>query len=182
MAMMFHKLNHNHNISDVGLVDLREQYGMVIDGVWRGLKYWSVSEEFVNKVSEYIPPNKDFIVRLMVINNHYIPPHIDDGPVAALNFYIDTDAQNTIFYENTDVEKQTIDAHATERGGFWNEKDLTPISSFCAEPSDIYLLDISKIHSVMADKVSKDRTVLTIQSGYTSFEEWADWLRKKGKL
>lgn len=85
-------------------------------------------------------------------------PHIDkNGVSTSMNWYINPADSITQFWTKkkaandqglvanvTKYEKETFDDGVR----FWSHDQVDPVCHFCAEKNEIYLLDVTKIHSV----------------------------------
>lgn len=79
-----------------------------------------------------------------------IGAHVDLHRVATLNYYLEAHNEITTFYD-------------------WVGGDVTPRSDFCASTGSVYILDVTKPHSVsMHPRIT--RRVLTMSFFHTSFE------------
>jgi hypothetical protein len=80
------------------------------------------------------------------------PPHIDIGRVTSINIYENINGEETSFYEY-------------EKGGKINK-----VASFTAQNGDVYLLNVSKPHSVQMIP-NKKRKFFSVYFKETSFEQ-----------
>jgi len=74
-------------------------------------------------------------------------PHRDHDTTTALNYYISTSNDPTIFYkQNADAKAYTYPGK--KQANIFNSNDLVEIGRFNANSNDVYLLNVSEIHSV----------------------------------
>jgi hypothetical protein len=81
----------------------------------------------------------------------YLPPHIDNVRVAAINVYLQTNGDETTYYH-------------------YSKGKVNPIFSFVANTGETYLLNVDKPHSVKLKSPAK-RKILTISFAKLSYEE-----------
>lgn len=84
-------------------------------------------------------------------NDVYLPPHIDNVRVAAINVYLQTNGDETTYYH-------------------YSKGKVNPIFSFVANTGETYLLNVDKPHSVKLKSPAK-RKILTISFAKLSYEE-----------
>ena len=123
------------------------EYGVVRDGKFLGLRYYSVDEETSRKLLDTLvhpEQHRHFKVYLMVINTPYVLPHSDNDISVVINYYVKTAGAITAFWE-TKVKKEVP---------IYCEHELTPLESFKAEPNEAWVLDITQIHSVVCSETS----------------------------
>ena len=144
--MYFKKLNLKLDIPSNEIGKKEIEYGFDIDDKFNGLWY---SDLKINNQIDFIPQQykSDFYL-LFLEANSYILPHSDSGPTAVINFYIETNNCATQFYEIKDDAKPYQIDNQTD-GHVYDLNDLIETDSFIAEPGDIYILDVSKVHSVI---------------------------------
>jgi hypothetical protein len=172
---MFTKLNINHNFSLQSSRKLKFQHGKVIDDAWRGVSYYEADIEMDTEIKKYIPEKyrNYFDVTLMIISGPYIPPHIDDGAVlAAMNFYMETSNACTYFHQVKDNVIPTMKTLPStgSTGKFFAIEDLETVSQFKANRGEVYLLDVSKIHSVSIEN-SSDREAYCLQTNELTYTQ-----------
>jgi hypothetical protein len=113
--------------------------------------------------------------------NAQIPPHTDSGIKSTINIYINTDDCVTQFYKfkNTDPTTQQV---TNQTDGFiFNETDLEKTNSFVAEPSQAWLLDVSRPHAVIPHSDFNERTAIAISSTL-AYNVVQDILKETGNL
>ena len=144
--MYFKKLNLQFNIPSYKVGKKLDQYGFDINNKFNGLWYSDIK---INGELNLIPERykSDFDISLLEANS-FILPHSDSGSTSVINFYIETNNCATQFYEvKDDAKPYQID---NQTNGFvYDLNDLVEKASFIAEPKDIYILDVSKVHSVI---------------------------------
>jgi len=119
----------------------------------------------------FIHPNarKHFKIALMVINHSYIPPHTDNDLKMVMNLYMKTADATTYFWRPKNDVVTTLQLEMQTDGRLFREDDLECVASFRAETNDLWMLNVSKIHSVrsMRDEL---RVAFCFQSTTLNFE------------
>jgi hypothetical protein len=170
--MYFKKLDLTFTPPEFQLGEREMEYGMNVDNEFRGIWYSGIKEDPDFELKKYIPEKyrDDFVVQLMEIN-FFILPHTDSGGKSVINFYIETDKCLTQFYDIKKDSKPFKIDNQTD-GCVYDLKDLEVGPSFIARPGDIYILDVSKVHSVMPlgeEKVK--RKAFCLSSSQLKFKE-----------
>ena len=170
--MYFKKLDLNFTPPEFQLGEREMEYGMNVDNEFRGIWYSGIKEDPDFELKKYIPEKyrHDFVVQLMEIN-FFILPHTDSGGKSVINFYIETDKCLTQFY-NIKKDSKPFKIDNQTDGCVYDLKDLEVGPSFIARPGDIYILDVSKVHSVMPlgeEKVK--RKAFCLSSSQLKFKE-----------
>ena len=170
--MYFKKLNLNFTPPEFQLGEREMEYGLNVDNEFRGIWYSGIKEDPDFELKKYIPKKyrNNFIVQLMEVN-FFILPHIDSGGKSVINFYIETDKCLTQFYEIKKGSKPFQIDNQTD-GCVYDVKDLDKGPSFIARPGDVYILDVSKVHSVIPlgeEKVK--RKAFCLSSSELNFNE-----------
>lgn len=112
----------------------------------------------------------------MNISNSYICPHTDSDRKVAINFYIKTGGATTLFWnKKSGIENSTKVAGQTN-GFTYRECDLNLCGFFRAQPNDIYILDVTQIHSVI-NNLKKDRIAYTLASNILSYTQTVEILQ-----
>ena len=134
--MTFVKLQNEIIITQYDLNNIVQSYGRIIDGIWRGVKYYNVSSTEADKLWNLIPKNyhSEFFITLMSINSN-IPAHTDSGILCTINVYIQPCDCVTTFYKvtgkvtTTQVENQTS-------GVIFDKSCLVKIDEFSAQNNE----------------------------------------------
>lgn len=122
-------------------------------------------ETFLNLVPEHTW--KNWSVTYMTITD-MAPPHIDNKITSNINFYITTDNCITKFWTPKAEPLSTYQLSTQTNGRLYDTAQLEMVSNFIAQDGDVYLLDITKIHSVEAiNKQTFNRTAISMHSYYT---------------
>lgn len=128
-------------------------YGKNRNEAFVGISYSMVATPDAARAFEVLPEKyrKDFYLALMEINT-FIPPHIDTGVLATINFYIKPDGCTTQFYRFRDDHKAT---RVDTKGYVYDLSELEDTVRFTAEQDSVYLLDTTVPHAVwdMGDEV-----------------------------
>ncbi len=161
----FHDVAYNEG-------DRFRSYGFELNGKIHGIEYLRLEDIDKRPFLSVIPERyyKDFYLTLMKINA-IVPPHTDSNILATINFYIRTDNCLTQFYSfNTDkIESFKLSTQTT--GSIFARHCLDDEDSFIADPYDIYLLDVSKPHSVSSVSNSKvERLAFCLQTMVHNFD------------
>lgn len=105
-----------------------------------------------------------FVPYVFCINLSYIQsalPHFHTYDESVVNYYIDTDEYETIFYRSTvDPIDTKTDLNSANEGliKFVNINTIEPIEKFVAKTGDCYVLNSKAIHSV--SQINDTRTSL----------------------
>jgi hypothetical protein len=182
--MNFIKLKNNLDIVDYSIYETTNSYGLIIDGTFKGIKYSNVESSIKQQLLELIPEEHRhyFGISVMQVNTK-IPPHTDSNITATINFYIKTDNCLTQFYSlNTDAPK-TKQVENQTNGHLFSINDLNIEDSFIAKSGEIWLLDVSKPHSVHPTQPGLvDRVALCLSSRKFNFNETVELLKSTGNL
>ena len=169
--MYFKKLNIQFNVPEFDIGEPDIQYGPTVDGEFYGIEY----RELVNFKSLYSKFTLNLTAEApqLLHVNCYIPPHTDSGINSVIKYYITTENCTTQFYEK---KEDIVDHYQIENqtdGYLYNLKDLTLGPSFTAKPGDVYLLNVSKIHSVipLERAVGIDRKAICVSIKDYKFSE-----------
>jgi hypothetical protein len=167
--MSFVKLKHKLTIDDYQIGEQIVSYGV------SKIRYCRVSTSA--KLFEVIPERyrDQFMLRSMEII-YKVPPHTDNGITCALNFYITPGNYVTKFWsikDNNNDRTYQIKNQTNGKVFFYDAVEF--VDSFEAEKGDIYLLDVTKPHSVETEKPNK-RFALCIQTNRYSFNEVKEML------
>jgi hypothetical protein len=131
------------------------------------LKYF-VMENFNEFRDKYLKnmfitkPTYIFFVELS--GNGFLNPHIDHNTLVVLNFYFSASNSETKFYE---LKKKNL---KIKNRNIFKFDEIKEIGYFSAQDRDIYLLDVSKIHSVYKND-QNTRQFISFQWQKNSFNE-----------
>ena len=144
----FLKLNHKFDLPDVSVGPVNIQYGIEVENNFYGIWYNSLQPKETYLIKDLLPEKflDGFCVDLMQVNC-LILPHIDSNVKCVVNFYVKTEECITQFYDIKPGANPYKIPNQTN-GCIYNLDDLIPGPSFIANPGDVYLLDITKPHSV----------------------------------
>lgn len=182
--MNFVKLKNNLEVNEYDVHDLLISFGVEVDGQFKGIKYSAVTMPIKDTILSMIPleHRKYFDISVMQVNTG-IPPHTDSNISATINFYIKTDNCLTQFYSLKTDSPTTSKIENQTNGSIFGIIDLNKEDSFLAKPSEAWLLDVSKPHSVIpGDQTPIDRIAICLQSRKFNFEETKEFLRITGNL
>jgi len=143
-------------------------------------KIWSPEPE---KIYSILPKKywDDFYLTVMDINRD-IPPHTDSDIDTTINFYIETDGCETIFYEPIVDELEIIKIENQTNGCIYKEEQLKQVNSFIAKPMEVWILDVTKIHSVKTTKQNIKRKAITLHTQIHNYEAVCEMLKETGCL
>ena len=167
--MYFEKLNIKIDTPSYEVGKKELEYGIDINNKFNGLWY---SDLKINEQVDLIPKKyKSAFYLLFLEANSYILPHSDSGPTAVINFYIETNNCATQFYEiKNNAEPYQIENQTD--GCVYNLDDLIETKSFIAQPGDVYILDVSKVHSVIPlDNNEINRKAICFSTNSLNFDE-----------
>jgi hypothetical protein len=150
----------------------------------KGIDYRSIWSPDSEKIYSVIPKRywKDFHLTLMMINRE-IPPHTDTQIITTINFYLETGGDNvkTIFFEPIVDNPKTIQIHNQTDGHIYFKDDLKEVDSFTANPFDIWLLDVKKIHSVEGN-ITGVRKAVTLGTFVHKYDDVIEMFKETGCL
>ncbi len=170
--MYFKKIDIPFDTPAFEVGKLAMQYGLKIENKFQGISYNDIKKEKDCPLKEIIPKEFQdaFLMQLMQVNS-FIPPHTDSDTLAVINFYLETDDCITQFYDmKKDVKPFQLDNQTN--GYLYDLKDLELGPSFHAKPGEIYILDVTKVHSVIpTDKRKIKRKALCLASRFLDFNQ-----------
>lgn len=149
-------------------------YGVQVGDKRLGVGYYDVDDSVEKKLLKtFIHPSarKHFHVSLMVINHSYIPPHIDNDLKMVMNLYMKTADATTYFWRPKMDIVSTLKLEMQTDGRLFKEEELECVGSFRAETNDLWMLDVSKIHSVRCDGEGSLRIAFCFQSTTLNFDD-----------
>ena len=160
---------------DFELGKVAKKYGAFVDNEFQGIWY---NEVVCDELEEFkFNLQKDLREHFEVFwlrANTLIPPHTDSGTKCVINFYVATDDCITQFYTAKEGARKFQIEGQTD-GCIYQVDDLEYGPAFLAEPGDTYLLDVTKIHSVIPARDGiVHRGVVCLSSSTLSFEEAAE--------
>jgi len=176
---MYRKLNCSFDIKEYQTLDMRSCF--MENG--QGIKYSEVVLPQFSDIMNIIPERyqKDFCLLLMDVNSK-IPPHTDSGIQTVINIYIRTDNCVTQFYKLDNNKPKTYQVENQTDGFLYNVEDLIPIGGFIALPTESWILDVRKIHSVEPMKEFKRRTSISLSTDKYDFTQVCEMLKETGNL
>ncbi len=110
-----------------------------------------------------------------IIGAGHLLPHIDHNISACANYYVETNGSTTYFYK----KKEHVEGHiypGRETANIFTLDQVERLSEFTAEQNDLYLLDVSKIHSVDSPNAGI-RKFISWQWVGVSFEDIANSIK-----
>lgn len=168
MTIYFKKLNLDNFPAPIDIDDvkgnLRFHYGAI--------RYYDLADNIhIFRLRKFfkIPPRSIYLVE----GRESLPPHVDNGQLSCINYYLHTGGYSTsfwlpkpgarrrtsiLYHEDTDTY---VENDSDERC-FYPE-DLELEDSFVAMPGESYLLNVSKIHSVDNPTTPEIRDFIQLQ-------------------
>lgn len=177
---MFSKLDIKHNIPFQSGGDIRTRFGINTETGFTGITYYYISKNIEDSIFSSFPwlPQSGYFPLLMSINRSEIPPHNDDGIKVSINCYLNTADAVTIFHrikENSDPKFFKLPNQTN--GSLYDPACLEQVGEFKAEPGDIYILDVTCLHSVKCGELDT-RTAYVIQSSIYSYADTIEFFEK----
>lgn len=179
---MFKRLRHTIQVRGWNPTGTQNRFGVYQDGEFKGIHYqYGESPEF-DLFFRVIPKSvrHHFCMSVMIINAE-VPPHTDSGIQTAINLYIQPDNCITEFYEikkNRVPRTRQVD---NQTDGFLFEvDDLDFVGCFVAKPADIWVLDVTKPHSVKPLGAFSKRVVATLATNKYNYGEVCQILKEDG--
>lgn len=168
---MFRKLDITFNENDFRKKDIEIiKYGKKIENKFMGISYnqCDLGQEFVSKLLGIVPRNMIHYFTPMIMEiNADILPHIDSGVNTVINFYLRAGGYVTDF--NRPIEGASVFKLNNQTNGYIiNFNQVSVVDSFTARDGDVYILDVTKLHSVHSG--TGTRTALVLSTNL-SFDE-----------
>lgn len=170
LNLLFPQIDYENNIS----------HYLMSYGNKKVLTYYRLNDFACEQVLNCIPASlKDHVISIdWVISGTEeanIVPHVDNGVICNINFYIETANAITNFYEPIDAGTPTpiTDKQGTYGnlgGKVFNWNTVTWKAAFKANKNDCYLLDVSKVHSVNKLEVPNQRKFVTVMFDKLDFD------------
>jgi hypothetical protein len=151
---------------------------MVHYGVNRSIEFFKIQESMDARLFEIVPEKykKYFYTSIMRINEQYIRPHTDSDRKVGINFYIKPASAITLFYNRKENSPDAEKVIGQTNGAVYNESNLILNKKFIAETGDIWILDITQIHSVVCLKKEK-RVAYNLSSNVLSYDDTLEILK-----
>lgn len=178
--MYFRKLNKNFLINPYEVKELKIFHG---DPYPYGLHYNAIDNSNDHLFS-IIPEKyrKHFRLARLRINIPYVPPHNDSDCITSINFYIQPSDYSTNFYEVVNQDANPIRVGNQTNGRVYDLSDIELKASFTAQPGEVYILNVSKIHEVAGRENQPDRIAIVMNSNTLSYEDTIDILDKQNLI
>ena len=170
LDLTFPTINYEQNIS----------HYLMSYGSKKLLTYYRLNEYACAEVLKCIPnglkeqvTSIDWVVS--GVESSTIVPHIDNGVICNINYYLETANAFTSFYEANSSGCLTpmVDEHGTYGnlgGKVFNWNDVRLKTGFVAKNNDCYLLNVSKVHAVTRLNVPKQRKFVTVMFEKIDFD------------
>jgi hypothetical protein len=176
MHMYFSKLNKNLSVT---IDDFKKEDYLISYG--KNIRYFKTAL-LRTDITEVLPERhrKYFMPLVMEVYNN-LAPHIDDGVRASLNFYVTPANCITQFYDV--VEDKPVRILGSGGGKTFTKDCLKQTESFIAQQGDIWLLNVSKPHSVESlNEKPATRLAICLQSHRFDYDQVAEMLIETGYL
>jgi hypothetical protein len=149
---LLEKFNVNFDVDNIiSVIESSESfkfYSPQNDG--KGLFYYAAPEPLVNELKTLLPEGlrSGAEISLCKILKGAIP-HRDHDCASKINFYLKAGSAKTIFFEDPDTEGHSY--HNNHQHNIYDIKEhrLRKSSQFVAKDGETYLLDTSRIHTVL---------------------------------
>jgi len=152
---------------------LRIQYGETHHNVFYGISYYNLKKpKELELLSKILPTGKQnkFGAAMMKINSPYVHPHTDSGIRFSINYYIETGNAKTVFYKKKYEKVKENKIENQTNGSVYDRNDLDSYFEFVAEKGDIWILDVTQIHSVENVDPNIIRKAITLTNGMNYFQ------------
>ena len=178
----FYKLKNKFREEPYSNATLQTSYDLNEGGEFKGIKYYNVVLK-TDAIWRYVPEQyrKDFYTSMMWINTE-VPPHTDTSDKAVINIYVRPENCVTEFYKFKSSTPKTKQITNQTDGYLFNKEDLIINSNFMAEKDDVYILDVTKPHSVIPQGQFEERVIIQLGTSIYNFEQVCDMLRETGHL
>ena len=146
-----HYTKINTFTTDIDLFQYKGYPGKMYPGVTRDiwLRYYQFSK--IDMYHQHFPKftdiEPDTILLAEITGKGYIGPHMDHGPKCVLNWYYNSNDCVTYFHNKKSGAKGITIAGEIQPNVFYTS-DVTTVNEFTAKDNEIYLLNVSEIHSV----------------------------------
>jgi hypothetical protein len=137
------------------------------------LQYFNINniEEFkkqhYRKIFSLLPDRVSFAV---IYGKGVLLPHKDHGCQVSLNYYIDAEDDVTQFYEALEPNVVGATYPGKIQSNIFNETDLLAKDNFVAKSNELFLLNVSEIHSVIKTSI-KPRVFIAYSWNHITYEE-----------
>ena len=161
------------------IMDISFEESIRYHGVNRSIEFFKIPSDIENTLLEIIPVNyrQYFNGSFFSINTSYIRPHTDSDRKVGINFYVKGNNAITKFFnikENATVLHEQVVGQTN--GVVYQEYNLVSTGVFKASPGEVWILDVSKIHSVI-NAAGEDRVAYTLSSNVLSYNDTREILK-----
>jgi hypothetical protein len=170
----FVKLTTPNELHDIAFGE-----SIVYYGVHRSIEFFKISNDIEQRLLEIIPIDyrHHFKGSIFSINNPYIRPHTDSDRKVGINFYIKCNNAITKFFKEKESARRIYEQVVGQtNGAVYKEYDLISTGTFISAPGEIWILDVSKIHSVISP-TNEDRIAYTLSSNELSYSDTLEILK-----
>lgn len=124
--------------------------------------YDIASSDVLTQLTQLAPLENPKIAYSEIFGN--LEPHRDFGGTCVLNYYIDTNLADTIFYSPKHQDNQFILNNGAE---IYEHTNCTEVARFTAQDNSCWILNIGEIHSVIMPTIDFRRI---ISIGYPQYD------------
>jgi hypothetical protein len=157
------------NYSNLGLLDididlnslkgtLSNKYPGTDSGMELCYYYVNNYKLFYEKLPMFLKLVPDIILITEINGPGHLGAHRDHGAKCVLNWYVESNNDKTIFYKEK-PNARPFTAPGEKTANIYSESDIEIFDSFIAKDKEMYLLNVSEIHSVHSYKVGVRRFV-----------------------
>lgn len=179
----FKRLNTKITANDYDILSSRIKFGETINHEFKGIEYFNINYKDVESLLQIIPyqHRNNFCLTLMRINTE-VPPHTDTGINTTINFYLQTGDYITQFYNIKTNNPKTNQVDNQTNGFIFDKHDLIESGSFTAGQNDVWILDVTKPHSVIPKDTITERIGLSLATNSYSYDDVCNMLIETGNL
>lgn len=147
----------------------------------KGIQYKMIWSPDIEKLYSIIPKRfwKDFHISEMKIDCA-VPPHTDTEIVTSINFYIQTEGCKTVFHKPKVNDPRTLKMESQTNGRIYYPEDLVEVGSFVAKDFEIWVLDVTQVHSVTGDVTL--RKAITLGTFVHKYDDVIEMLKEGGNV
>jgi hypothetical protein len=141
---------------------------------YASLKYYHIADPSVEQTLKSICPINNVSISYIEISGTLLP-HIDSDGTVVINYYINGASASTVFYEPSNKKSKEF-----QGAQVYPFNNCIEQCKFIANNHSAYLLNVSKIHSVIMSK-KETRTAISFsfpQRSYTDIVDELKWWKR----
>jgi hypothetical protein len=145
---------------------------LIFYGDQKSIGFFKIDPIIESQLLQIIPDEYRhyFSASIMQITTAYIRPHTDSDRKVGINFYVKTEKAITKFFNKIATTSEVEKVPGQTNGFVYQESELSSAGSFVAIQGDIWVLDVSKIHSVV-NPTNSERIAYTLSSNSLSYTD-----------